>query len=118
VSPNEKPKAAYTEMGWPGWIDVETQKIVGRPWSSAWALQKPDRLRPIDRDILGAVKQRWDGDDRWVNEILDKPDRMIERRMERLIDRGYLECGVSTRTAWLTQKGLAHLRNRGNVEPR
>ena len=63
--------------------------------------------KPIDIDILKAVAQRWAGDPRWPNEILDKPDRLIERRMERLIARGYLESGVSTRTAWLTPKGAA-----------
>jgi hypothetical protein len=66
-------------------------------------------VKPIDYDILGAVLRRWSGDDRWVNEILDKPEHLIERRMERLIDRGYLECGVSTRTAWLTDKGFDEL---------
>lgn len=64
-------------------------------------------MKPIDIDILRAVGQRWAGEDRWVHDILDKPERLIERRMERLIDKGYLECGVSTRTAWLTEKGCA-----------
>ena len=67
-------------------------------------------MKPIDRDILRAVALRWDNDDpRWPNEILDKPDRLIERRMIHLTDQGYLEYGVSVRTAWLTDKGRAEL---------
>jgi helix-turn-helix protein len=64
----------------------------------------------MDRDILRAVRTRWDRNtlarnDLWVHEIIGQPEHLVERRMESLIDHGYLECGVSTRTAWLTDKG-------------
>ena len=80
------------------------------PVSEGYADEGPEVVKPIDRDILRAVALRWDTDDpRWPNEILDKPDRLIERRMLALTDRGYLEYGVSVRTAWLTEKGRAEL---------
>lgn len=31
--------------------------------------------------------------------------KQIELMCQRLVDRGYMECGVSARTGWLTQKG-------------
>ena len=38
-------------------------------------------------------------------EALPYPDKVIFRKMEKLFDQGYLEYGVSLRTAWLTEKG-------------
>lgn len=34
------------------------------------------------------------------------PEKLIYRKMEKLVDKGYLEYGVSLRTSWLTDKGL------------
>jgi hypothetical protein len=36
-------------------------------------------------------------------------EKAINAKFEELISRGYMECGVSARTAWLTDKGLAAL---------
>lgn len=71
-------------------------------------------LKPVDLDILRAVAQRWSRnvlarDNKWPHEIIGKPEHYIERRMELLVDKGYLECGVSTRSAWLTDKGRAEV---------
>lgn len=38
------------------------------------------------------------------------PSKVIYAAMEREYDKGYLECGVSIRTAWLTEKGEEKLR--------
>ena len=37
------------------------------------------------------------------------PEKLILRKMEVLDDRGFLEYGVSLRTAWLTDAGKAYL---------
>ena len=34
------------------------------------------------------------------------PEKVVYRKMEKLNAQGYLEYGVSLRTAWLTEKGL------------
>lgn len=36
-------------------------------------------------------------------------ERAVCAKMEELVRRGYLECGVSARTGWLTEKGKAAL---------
>lgn len=36
-------------------------------------------------------------------------EKVCYRAMERAYDRGLIECGVSLRTGWLTEKGLALL---------
>ena len=43
-------------------------------------------------------------------EALPYPPKVIYRKMEKLVDEGYLEYGVSLRTAWLTDKGMEYLR--------
>lgn len=37
--------------------------------------------------------------------ILEQPEKVCYRAMERAERRGYIEYGVSLRTGWLTQKG-------------
>ncbi len=32
-------------------------------------------------------------------------EKAVNKKMQELADRGYIECGVSARTGWLTQKG-------------
>lgn len=34
-----------------------------------------------------------------------QPEKVCFRAMERALDRGYIECGVSIRTGWLTAAG-------------
>ena len=36
----------------------------------------------------------------------DFDEKLVYKKMEKLSDEGYLEYGVSLRTAWLTQKAL------------
>lgn len=48
----------------------------------------------------------------WTYEVLGEKygsEKLVLKKMEQLADRGYLEYGVSLRTAWLTEKGLAEL---------
>jgi hypothetical protein len=46
------------------------------------------------------ILERWGWHPKQANAILEK-----------VIDRGYVECGVSARTGWLTDKGKALLRS-------
>ena len=45
----------------------------------------------------------------WPYDVLaaetGQPPKVCFRAMERALDRGYLECGVSVRSAWLTDSG-------------
>lgn len=37
------------------------------------------------------------------------PEKVVYAKLEKLEDRGLIECGVSIRQCWLTQKGEARL---------
>lgn len=69
-----------------------------------------------DLQIVRAVQAFRDRDLElpWPYEALSmetgQPEKVCYRAMERAERRGYLECGVSLRTAWLTEKGAALLR--------
>lgn len=41
--------------------------------------------------------------------ISGQPEKVCFRAIERAIDRGYCDCGISTRTAWATDEGKALL---------
>lgn len=43
-------------------------------------------------------------------EALSYPSKVIYRKMEKLAKQGYLEYGVSLRTAWLTEKALNYIK--------
>jgi len=46
----------------------------------------------------------------WFPEdVLPYPPKVIEAKMQKLADRGFLDFGVSLRTAWLTDAGKARL---------
>jgi hypothetical protein len=51
--------------------------------------------------------------DKYPYEILQNTtgqcEKVCYRAMERACSRGYIECGVSLRTGWLTEKGKALL---------
>ena len=61
-----------------------------------------------DLEVCKAVKQARE-DDTTTLEILKAstgaPKKVIIAAVQRTFDAGFLECGVSLRTAWLTQKG-------------
>ena len=61
-----------------------------------------------DYEILSCIKEQKDTPD----VILGKkyPFKVIMAKMEQLENRGYLDCGVSLRTAWLTNKGKEYLK--------
>lgn len=67
-----------------------------------------------DRQAVEAQK-RWreNQDGPWAYEILSRetgqPEKVCFKCMERAEERGLLEYGVSLRTAWPTDKGLALL---------
>jgi len=44
------------------------------------------------------------------------PVKVIMAKLEQLYDKGYLECGVSLRTAWLTDKGEEYLQGLKKIE--
>lgn len=64
------------------------------------------RLLQVIRDRR-AVPGLWR---HFPHELLDMPEKLIERKMEQLERRGYLDVGVSLRTGWLTEAGVARLR--------
>lgn len=45
-----------------------------------------------------------------LSEWTGQPEKVCYRAMERDELRGYIECGVSLRTGWLTDKGEEYLR--------
>ena len=47
---------------------------------------------------------------RWIQAMINAPEKVIYAAMERDHDKGYLEYGVSLRTAWLTEKGEQKLK--------
>lgn len=79
-------------------------------------------------EVLKQQKKWWDINkkmDRQSNpytyEVLGKKygnEKVVFRKMEKLVDDGYLEYGVSLRTAWLTEKAerlLTPTDKEGNV---
>lgn len=42
-----------------------------------------------------------------------QPQKVCYRAMQRAQSRGYIGCGVSLRTAWVEEKGLALLKDQG-----
>jgi hypothetical protein len=67
-----------------------------------------------DLQVLQAVvDSQADQQGPWPYELLmartGQCEKVCYRAMERAYDRGLLECGVSLRTAWLTDKGKAFL---------
>lgn len=68
-----------------------------------------------DLQVVIAIDQARNGQrfanevQRFANEVLEKitnqPAKVCMRALERAHKRGYLEWGISLRTAWLTQKG-------------
>jgi len=46
----------------------------------------------------------------YIQQKIDAPEKVIYAAMEREDERGYLEWGVSLRTAWLTEKGQLKLK--------
>ncbi len=46
----------------------------------------------------------------YLHRVTGQPVRVCERAISRAIRRGLLECGVSERTGWPTEKGLALLK--------
>lgn len=67
-----------------------------------------------DVQVLLAYRKAKEIDfDKWPYEFLmewtNQPQKVCFRAMERAYDRGYLECGVSLRTGWLTKKGDEYL---------
>lgn len=45
----------------------------------------------------------------FVYEALPYPEKVVFRKLQKLIEEDYLEYGVSERTAWLTDKGEKYL---------
>lgn len=58
-----------------------------------------------DMEILNAVKLG-KIENKFPYEILSMyPDKVVLSKMMKLVDKGYLEYGVSLRTAWVTAEG-------------
>lgn len=73
-------------------------------------------LKDIPTKEVLTQQQKWwyDKDLPFTYEALgDKygSQKLIYRKMEKLADEGYLEYGVSLRTAWLTEKAKELLKN-------
>lgn len=66
-----------------------------------------------DIQVLRAVQESWDlrkeGHNVWAYTLLGietgEPEKVCFRCMERVLEKDYIEYGVSLRTAWLTDKG-------------
>jgi len=70
-----------------------------------------------DEKVLKAVLKSRDGDHKyWPYELLSKEtgecEKVCYRAMERTNNKGYLDYGVSLRTAWVTPEGKEFLENR------
>ena len=73
-------------------------------------MKKEKQLKDIPIKEILEQQQKW-----WNNkslpytyEVLGKKygsEKLVYRKMEQLCEKEYLECGVSVRTAWLTEKG-------------
>jgi hypothetical protein len=62
-----------------------------------------------------------EGEERWTAyaEICERySEKAVDATYESLCKRGYMECGVSARTGWLTDKGREMLSNPAPVSPR
>lgn len=64
------------------------------------------------RDILLRQQEWWENKDLpFTYEAFPQwPEKLVFKKMERLADEGYLEYGVSLRTAWLSEKGKQFLK--------
>jgi hypothetical protein len=67
------------------------------------------------REVL-EQQRRWQKNKElpYTYEVLGKKygsEKLVFKKMEKLADEGYLEYGVSLRTAWLTEKGEDSLSN-------
>ncbi|WP_037825072.1 MULTISPECIES: hypothetical protein [unclassified Streptomyces] len=62
------------------------------------------RTRPVPPG-----KYRWEIPGAWWTLCTVYPEKVVTAAYEREDDRGHLECGVSLRTSWLTDKGRARL---------
>ncbi|WP_399554232.1 hypothetical protein OG582_40620 (plasmid) [Streptomyces anulatus] len=62
------------------------------------------RTRPVPPG-----KYRWEMPGAWWTLCTVYPEKVVTAAYVREDDRGYLECGVSLRTSWLTDKGAARL---------
>lgn len=63
-------------------------------------------------DLLRFAQMPVRGEERWrVYDALNLKHgaKPVQRKLEELADRGYIEYGVSARTGWLTGKGRAYL---------
>ena len=74
------------------------------------------QLKDISIKTILEQQQQWqdNNDLSFTYEILSKKyncsEKLIYKKMEKLVDKDYLEYGVSLRTAWLTEKGLKFLK--------
>jgi hypothetical protein len=72
------------------------------------------RFGPKALAILRCAEARSNGDFDLARDLFrDANARFTEKavavKAEELVSRGYMECGVSARTGWLTEKGRAAL---------
>lgn len=58
-------------------------------------------LRHGERNFPAAELAYREACDKWSQKAVDA-------KFQQLVDKGYLECGVSARTGWLTEKGREH----------
>ena len=68
---------------------------------------------PTKLVIQSCLKAHQPGEHRvsWeiIHEKTNAPDKVIYAAMQRDVDKGYLEFGVSINTAWATKKGIIYL---------
>lgn len=64
-----------------------------------------------DAQVCRAYAKHKGGDKRWPYEILmewtGQPEKVCYRACERAEERGLIDCGVSLRSGWLTEAGMA-----------
>ena len=54
-----------------------------------------------DEMIYEAIKRSKDVGDKFPYDFIDAPQKVVLRKMEKMVDQGKLEYGVSLRTAWI-----------------
>lgn len=86
-------------------------------------MSAPRDNRPLDRLLLAAYRDQQgrlsEPGHRWPYEIAEAagyPWKVAYRRMERLVELGFVDYGVSLRTGWLTEKGRARLAELETIE--
>ncbi len=73
------------------------------------------RKHVTDEMVCMAYLLAFDDNNKWPSDFLKEStgecEKVCFKAMERAYDKGYIECGVSLRSGWLTAKGVRLLKS-------